>query len=315
MSDGKKRRMSMLDTMTTATPAAPMMANRALRSARDAVDTHRIWDLDPEAITDERSADRLDTADVADLRASIEAVGQTVPILVRRDPAQADRYLLVYGRRRLEAVRGSAQVDKVRAMIAALDDHAAVVAQASENTGRRDLSFIEKALFAHELLESGFGSQAEVAEVLNLTKSAISMSLSVARAVGRELASAIGPAHGIGRPRWEMLVKHLQASPLPVSDLAELALRSRAATDPEVADPSVVAFDAVSNSLRAAAMVPAPRRETRKLALDKDSVARLSRTKDGLRLDLKTTDAHLAEWLLDHAGPALQELHARYKRR
>ena len=62
-------------------------------------------------------------------------------------------------------------------------------------------------------------------------------------------------------------------------------------------------------------MVPAPRRETRKLALDKDSVARLSRTKDGLRLDLKTTDAHLAEWLLDHAGPALQELHARYKRR
>ena len=131
MSDTKKRRMSLLDNMTAAAPVVPVMANRAVRSARDAVDTHRIWELDPESITDERNADRLDPADVADLRASIEAVGQTVPILVRRDPARPDHYLLVYGRRRLEAVRGSGKVEKVRAMIAAMDDHAAVVAQAT----------------------------------------------------------------------------------------------------------------------------------------------------------------------------------------
>lgn len=315
MSDGKKRRMSMLDTMTSAAPVAPMMANRALRSARDAVDTHRIWDLDPEAITDERSADRLDPADVADLRASIEAVGQTVPILVRRDPAHADRYLLVYGRRRLEAVRGSSQVDKVRAMVAVLDDHAAVVAQASENTGRRDLSFIEKALFAQELTENGFGNQTEVAEVLNMTKSAVSMALSVARALGRELSSAIGPAHGIGRPRWEAMVKDLQAAALPVPELAELAQRIRSQSGPEVADPSVAAFDAVSLRLRKAVMLPAPRRETRRMTLDKDSAARLTRTRDGLRLEVQTTDQDWAEWLLEHAATALEELHARYKRR
>ncbi|MDQ7774425.1 plasmid partitioning protein RepB [Paracoccus aminovorans] len=315
MSEGKKRRMSMLDNMTGAAPAAPMMANRALRSARDAVDTHRIWDLDPESITDERSADRLDPADVADLRASIEAVGQTVPILVRRDPARPDHYLLVYGRRRLEAVRGSSQVGKVRAMIAALDDHAAVVAQASENTGRRDLSFIEKALFAQELTESGFGNQTEVAEVLNMTKSAVSMALSVARAVGRELASAIGPAHGVGRPRWEAMVKDLQAAALPVPELAELAQRARSQARPDAADPSVAAFDAVSLRLRKAVTPPGPRRETRRLALDKDSAARLTRTRDGLRLEVQTKDQDWAEWLLDHAGTALEELHARYKRR
>lgn len=315
MSDGKKRRMSMLDTMTSAAPVAPMMANRALRSARDAVDTHRIWDLDPNAIIDERSADRLDPADVADLRASIEAVGQTVPILVRRDPAHADRYLLVYGRRRLEAVRGSSQVDKVRAMVAVLDDHAAVVAQASENTGRRDLSFIEKALFAQELTESGFGNQTEVAEVLNMTKSAVSMALSVARALGRELASAIGPAHGIGRPRWEAMIKDLQAAALPVPELAELAQRIRSEAGSEVADPSVAAFDAVSLRLRKARMLPSPPRKARRLTLDKDSAAKLTRTRDGLRLDVRTTDQDWAEWLLEHAATALEELHARYKRR
>lgn len=122
-----------------------MVTNRALRSARDAVDSHRIWELDPEQIVDDRTADRLDPSDVADLRNSIETVGQTVPILVRRDGSNPDRYLLVYGRRRLEAIRGSERVTKVRAMIAAMDDTAAIRAQASENTGRRDLSFIERA--------------------------------------------------------------------------------------------------------------------------------------------------------------------------
>ncbi|MFH5773242.1 plasmid partitioning protein RepB [Paracoccus sp. NGMCC 1.201697] len=315
MSDGKKRRMSMLDSMAGAAPAAPMMANRALRSARDAVDTHRIWDLDPESITDDRSADRLDPEDVADLRSSIEAVGQTVPILVRRDPTRPDRYLLVYGRRRLEAVRGSQHVGKVRAMIAAMDDRAAVMAQASENTGRRDLSFIEKALFAQELLDTDFGTQAEVAEVLNLTKSAISMALSVSRGVGRDLASAIGPAHGIGRPRWEALAKDLQTFALPVPELIELAMHVRAHAAPDVADPSVAAFDAVSLRLRKALMVPTQRRDARKLPLGMDSALRLTRTKDGLRIDLRTKDQELADWLLEHAGPALEELHAHYKRR
>lgn len=317
MTDGKKRRMSMLDSMSGAAPAAPMMANRALRSARDAVDTHRVWDLDPDAITDDRSADRLDPQDVADLRASIEAVGQTVPILVRRDPAQADRYLLVYGRRRLEAVRGSERLGKVRAMIAAMDDRAAVMAQASENTGRRDLSFIERALFAQELTDTGFGTQAELAEMLNVTKSAISMALSVARAVGRDLATAIGPAHGVGRPRWETLVKDLQATALPFQELADLALKTRGTAAADVADPSVAAFDAVSLRLSKAAILPGTttRRETRKLPLGKEAIARLSRTKEGLRVDLQTENQDLAEWLLENTGPALEQLHARYKRR
>lgn len=51
MTDSKKKRMSMLDSLAAAgTPPAPgsmMSSNRALRSARDAVDAHHVWELDP----------------------------------------------------------------------------------------------------------------------------------------------------------------------------------------------------------------------------------------------------------------------------
>ncbi|MTH61763.1 plasmid partitioning protein RepB [Paracoccus litorisediminis] len=321
MTDSKRKRMSLLDNLAQA-GAGPgagsmMTTNSALRSARDAVDSHRIWELDPEQISDDRTADRLNPKDVEDLRASIEAVGQTVPILVRRDPAGADRYLLVYGRRRLEAVRASERVGKVRAMIAAMDDKTALRAQASENTARRDLSFLERALFAHELTENGFGTQAEVAEVLNVTKSAISMALSVARAVGPELARAIGPAHGIGRPRWEALVKDLQSTDLNRDELAAIAGRAQQEAEPDVADPSVAAFEAVSKRLRKAATLPAPtiRSATHPLTLGGKPAGRVTRTKDGIRLDVRTDNDAFAEWLQEQASAAMEELHTRWQKR
>ncbi|WP_254694596.1 ParB/RepB/Spo0J family partition protein [Alloyangia pacifica] len=83
-----------------------------------------------------------------------------MPILVRRNPEQEGRYLLVYGGRRLEAIRGSDKVTKVRALVATLDERDAVTAQISENMARRDLSFIEKALFAKELVDTGSATRA-----------------------------------------------------------------------------------------------------------------------------------------------------------
>src|SRR5690606_32981329 len=124
MTDSRKKRMSILDGLAAAGPPAAvgsmMSSNRALRSARDAVDAHHVWELNPAEIEDERFADRLDPADVQDLRSSIEQNGQTVPILVRRHPTENNRYLLVYGRRRLEAIRGSDRLGNVKALIANL---------------------------------------------------------------------------------------------------------------------------------------------------------------------------------------------------
>lgn len=327
MTDSKKKRMSMLDSLAAAgTPPAPgsmMSSNRALRSARDAVDAHHVWELDPAEIQDERYSDRLDPKDVHDLRASIEQNGQTVPILVRRHPTDPNRYLLVYGRRRLEAIRASDKVSKVRALIANLDDTAALRAQVSENTGRRDLSYIERALFALELLDSGFGSQAQIAEVLNVTRSAVSMSISVAKAIGTGLAQAIGPAHGVGRPRWEALAKELGESRIEIDDLSRVALdvRAKAAVneqadeDPQV-DPSVAAFEAVARHVKksvSSTLGKKPRSKTTALVIDGAPVGAIKRSGRALRLDLTDVDDAFAEWLDAHAQDVLEELHDRWK--
>jgi ParB family transcriptional regulator, chromosome partitioning protein len=327
MTDSKKKRMSMLDSLAAAgTPPAPgsmMSSNRALRSARDAVDAHHVWELDPAEIQDERYSDRLDPKDVHDLRASIEQNGQTVPILVRRHATDPNRYLLVYGRRRLEAIRASDKVSKVRALIANLDDTAALRAQVSENTGRRDLSYIERALFAQELLDSGFGSQAQIAEVLNVTRSAVSMSISVAKAIGTALAHAIGPAHGVGRPRWEALAKELADSRIENDDLSRVALdvRAKAAANEQVdedpqADPSVAAFEAVARHVKktvSSTLGKKPRSKTTALVIDGTPVGAIKRSGRALRLNLTDVDDAFAEWLDARAQDVLEELHDRWK--
>ncbi|MGQ0565234.1 MAG: plasmid partitioning protein RepB [Gemmobacter sp.] len=327
MNDSKKKRMSILDSLAASgapMPAGTMMStNRALRSARDAVDAHQVWDLDPASIEDARFADRLDPNDVADLRASIEANGQTVPILVRRHPSLSDRYLLVYGRRRLEAIRASETVQKIRALIASLDDGAALRAQVSENTGRRDLSYIERALFAQELLDAEFGNQAQIAEVLNATKSSISMAISVARTVGGELARAIGPALGIGRPRWEALAKDIEGSEAERTMLATLALDARTkAGEAEVidgqavADPSAAAFEAVARRLRNTPFVakaPVKPIKAKVLRLNGKAIAQVQRMSKSVRLDLTMDQDGFATWFENQSQGLIEELHARWK--
>ncbi len=328
MTDSKKKRMSMLDSLAAAgTPPAPgsmMSSNRALRSARDAVDAHHVWELDPVEIEDERYSDRLDPKDVDDLRASIEQNGQTVPILVRRHPTETNRYLLVYGRRRLEAIRASDKVKKVRALIANLDDTAALRAQVSENTGRRDLSYIERALFAQELLASGFGSQAQIAEVLNVTRSAVSMSISVAKSIGTDLARAIGPAHGIGRPRWVSLANELSNTGISMDELCRVAsdARGKAAAveqdeeEPEL-DPSVAAFEAVVRHVKKTigpSLGTKPRPKATPLLIDGAPAGAIKRSARAVRLDLTDVDDEFAQWLDARAQAVLDELHDRWRR-
>ncbi|WP_353333637.1 plasmid partitioning protein RepB [Phaeobacter sp. NW0010-22] len=334
MTTSKKKRMSMLDSLAAAggpaSAAAPSMMsnNRALRSARDAVDSHHVWELDADTIADDRLADRLDPEDVADLRDAIETNGQTVPILVRRHPEDADRYLLVYGRRRLEAIRHSDKVTKVRALIANLDEDAAVRAQISENMARRDLSFIEKALFAKELVESGFGNQSQVAEVLTVTKSSVSMAIAIVDMVGVDLVRAIGSTHGIGRPRWETLGKAIEEKGADRARLMTIAddVYAKASVDiliedpiTEPADTSVLAFEAVSKAVgkptaEKSTAAPSPARPTsHPLMLAGTRSGTVKRTAKGISLNVD--NSAFADWLETEAQDVIQDLHARWLRR
>jgi len=144
--------------------------------------------------------DRLDDdADLAVLIASIRDYGQQVPVLLRPNPNDPERYEIVYGRRRVAALQVLNM--PVNALIRDLDDQALVLAQGQENAARKDLTFIEKANFARQMRDAGYDRKI-ICDALAMDKTLISRLLSVADRVPVQLIEAIGSAPNIGRERW-----------------------------------------------------------------------------------------------------------------
>lgn len=165
----------------------------------------RVVELDPNLVDPSLVRDRLAEPEgeaFEAFKASLAADGQQVPILVRPAPNAEGRYQAAYGHRRLAALRALGQ--PVKAIVRELTDEQLIVAQGKENSDRRDLSFIERALFATRLEDRGFSRAAMIA-ALSLQKGNLSTMISVARSIPEPLIVAIGPAPKIGRPRWEQL--------------------------------------------------------------------------------------------------------------
>lgn len=171
-----------------------------------------INDIDPAYITDGGIRDRLehDAEAHASLVASIRDYGQQVPVLLRPHPHEAGRFEVVYGRRRVQAIRDLGQT--VKAMIRDLDDREAAVAQGQENSARRDLSFIEKANFAHQMREAGYDRRI-ICDALHIDKTVISRMLTVMDRVPIALIECIGAAPSIGRDRWLQLADLVEQNP------------------------------------------------------------------------------------------------------
>ncbi|WP_439617356.1 plasmid partitioning protein RepB [Shinella sp.] len=182
---------------------------RALRQALEegerivALDTDRI---EASFVNDRLSDEERDDADFLALVDSMRDSGQQVPILVRPAPATDGageaRYQVAYGHRRLKAARRLGQ--KVKAIVRALSDEELVLAQGKENAERRNLSFIERALFAQALVARGFERRL-VGDALAVQKSELSRLLQVADSVPIRFVREIGPAPKAGRERWMAL--------------------------------------------------------------------------------------------------------------
>ena len=170
-------------------------------------DGGRVLELEPRTIERSFISDRLSDSDDPDVHALIESVktnGQLVPILVRPHPETEGHFQVAYGHRRLRAAE-LLQI-KVKAVVRYLSDIEMVVAQGKENSERRDLSFIERAVFAIHLEERGF-ERTVVMAALSIDRAEAAKLLSVARAIPTQVILAIGPAPRIGRPRWVALAK------------------------------------------------------------------------------------------------------------
>jgi ParB family chromosome partitioning protein len=178
---------------------------RVLRQALE--EGERIVSLDTEKLSGSFVSDRLseeerDDPDFLQLVESIREGGQQQPILVRPHPDKQGHFQVAYGHRRLRAVHRLGL--KVKAVIRSLSDSELVLAQGKENAERRNLSFIERALFAKTLISRGFDRKI-ACDALAVQKSELSRLLQVADSVPDALIRAIGPAPKIGRERWMAL--------------------------------------------------------------------------------------------------------------
>lgn len=154
-------------------------------------------------------ADMIDAAGLRDrlgedpeqaaLMASIRDYGQQVPVLLRHSPNVQGRYEVVYGRRRVAALRALGR--PVRALIRNLPDRDLIVAQGQENTARRNLSFIELASFARQMRDRGFDRKV-IRDALSLHEAVVSKMLLVADRLSPAVIAAIGAAPRTGRDRW-----------------------------------------------------------------------------------------------------------------
>ncbi|RDJ06926.1 plasmid partitioning protein RepB [Rhizobium grahamii] len=167
----------------------------------------RVVELEPDAIDMSFVRDRL--ADMPrnlddELVHSIGENGQEVPILVRVHPDDDKRYQVVYGHRRLQAVRLLGR--KVQAIIRKLDDVDVVIAQGIENSARRNLSYVERAVFAFNLESKGF-ERPLIMKALSTDKTELSKLISVAKAIPMDVIVAIGAAPAAGRRKWLALAQ------------------------------------------------------------------------------------------------------------
>lgn len=291
----------LMDGPAEGAEGAPAPAPRLTRGAIGAVSRsiadlreRAMIDVPADLIDDAGLPDRLDAdeAGIAALAESIRQHGQQVPVLLRHSPNYEGRYEVVYGRRRVAALRRLGL--PVRAMLRDLDDRALIVAQGQENAARKDLSFIEKAMFARAMERKGF-SRAVIGEALHVDKTVVSRLLSVAEAVPEALIRAIGAAPSAGRDRWLALAGRLKGR-----DVALLIAAARG-------DDSDARFRAVFEAAGRPAPQARPAADLR--GAGGATLGQVRRGRGRVAIELSGEGAAFADWLIDR----MEELHRRWR--
>lgn len=160
-----------------------------------------IVELDPRSLDVSFVADRLSDKgeEYQELKQAIQESGQSTPILVRPSSTDSQRYMVVFGHRRLKVAQELGI--PVKAVVKKLDDIASVIAQGQENSARSNLSFIERAYFAHNLLTSGMTKDV-VRSSLAIDEAMLSKMLGVVEVVPAPVIKALGASKKIGRDKW-----------------------------------------------------------------------------------------------------------------
>ncbi|WP_116134629.1 plasmid partitioning protein RepB [Tropicimonas sp. IMCC34043] len=312
------RNSNLLDSLQNATAgnadrpkkprsSLPAGAVGALAAGLQEMTASSIQEIDPGRIDLNGPLDRIETVTVGDdeLRANIERYGQLVPVLVRPSPNDRNRFQIVYGRRRLQACAELGIA--VKANVRNLDDQECVIAQGQENSARKDLSFYERCRFAKAIEAAGY-DRTTIQAALNVGKSHVSEYLKIANGIPERAGNLIGAAVGIGRDRWQALLK-LFADQRLTEGRAVSILEGFARKRPDAtSDERFLALYAEATRRgpkdRLGAALPA--RELKHGAAIKDSARATTIT-------IRRSDSGFDRWVSDNAERLIDELHDRFK--
>ncbi len=262
-----------------------------------------VVELEASSIEPSFVQDRMQ-GDIEGLLASIREQGQQVPILVRPHPEQSGRYQVAFGHRRLRAVSDLGL--PVKAVVRELTDEQLVVAQGQENNERQDLTFIEKARFAHRLNKQ-FARDIVIA-AMSIDKSNLSKMLLLVDALPSELIDAIGASPGIGRPSWQQLAELIEKVRSPSEAIAF------ATSDAVQALPSADRFKAVMAYLK-------PARPARGLphvmsTPDGDRLAQVTQSKSKLEITIdRRATPDFAAFVLEQLPALYQDYRTKVQRK
>ena len=292
--------------------ARPRYAGGAIGAVSQSIahlKSRAILDLDPDKVHGAGLEDRLDgesDADHAALVESIRAHGQQVPVLVRPHPDKADEFQIVYGRRRVLALRALGQ--PVKALVRDLDDRSLVIAQGQENTARKDLSFIEKAHFARQMRDQGY-DRTVICAALHVDKTVVSRMLSVIDRLPDELVRVIGAAPSVGRNRWLDLADLMESTGTETQDaIAQVNL----AAGGETSDRRFVALMSALEKRKPGGLRPASAPDQPLIGADGVTLGTVSRRKTGIALSLEPRQADgFDEWLVEN----IAEIHRSWQKR
>ncbi|MFB9151304.1 plasmid partitioning protein RepB [Roseovarius ramblicola] len=270
-----------------------------------------VLEIDPHEVAAGGLQDRLDH-DEAGHRALMESIrehGQQVPVLLRPHPDTPGRYQVVYGRRRVLALRDLGL--PVKALVRDLDDRELILAQGQENAARRDLSFIEKANFARQMRDHGY-DRATICAALHVDKTVISRMLSVVDRLPVDLIEVIGAAPSVGRDRWLAVAEWIEADVFSAEEAIAVVNLTAGS------DGSDTRFEALHRALthvtgggRTRKTQTAPREPPRALeGGDGTALGKAARRRGATVLHLSDKAAPgFADWLIR----TLPEIHQRWK--
>lgn len=276
--------------------------------------------LDPDLIEDSFGpGDRMggDAAKDQDLVDSIREHGQMVPGLVRPHPDAPGRYQVVYGRRRLSAVKSLQQeIPDIRFLcgVKSLNDADFIIFKGQENTNRRDLSYLERCRFASAIVQSGYTHDV-AASALNVDRTTVTKMMSLVQAIDEKLLDAIGPAPDIGRPRWTRLAQTLENLP-DTAQLADLAQQH----DRPSSERFAIVLEAATKMAQSTSDEPGDEgagqgsADSRGLLVGGRSVGQVSTTNREIVVRMTRTKdiAAFTNWIDEHLESILQELHDRF---